>query len=275
MTTTCLTLPMPEAVAVVAGGTPADDPSGGRTGSQEAGADSERNGERPTLAHGTTLGCERARRGRSGEHSVSAQPEPQSGGAGATHTRLRRPPGGRALATTTSPHRYGCILVLTLLLAGTGCGARRAAAIRAAAPETITTTAVTSVVPTTRTTTPPPVTAPRTTATTLGASGSGISGRVLFSPVCPVEGIPADPGCAPRPGPAHVVLVRTDDGTTLSTQAGASGEFSLSVAPGTYVLKVVPLAPGPGRGCQANPAEVRVTRGATATVEVICDTGIR
>jgi len=66
-------------------------------------------------------------------------------------------------------------------------------------------------------TTPPPVRAtttttivapstvptPTTAAATLPASG-GVSGTVLFSPVCPVERVPPDPACAPRPGAGEI-----------------------------------------------------------------------
>jgi hypothetical protein len=100
---------------------------------------------------------------------------------------------------------------------------------------------------------------------------------VTFSPTCPVEQIPPDPACAPRPGPAHIELVRADGSVAAQGDAGANGQFAITVAPGTYAVHATTL-PGSaaiGRGCTATPASVRVTPAAGADVTVSCDTGIR
>ncbi|HTJ75535.1 MAG TPA: carboxypeptidase-like regulatory domain-containing protein [Acidimicrobiales bacterium] len=102
-----------------------------------------------------------------------------------------------------------------------------------------------------------------------------MKGTVVFGPVCPVERIPPDPRCSPRPGVADIQLV-TPDGTAVAEgRAGADGQFTVAARPGRYTVKASAPAPGPGRGCQAEPAQVTVAAGSFASVAVTCDTGIR
>lgn len=102
-------------------------------------------------------------------------------------------------------------------------------------------------------------------------------GTVLFGPVCPVERFPPDPACAPRPGAAHIQLARADGTVAAQGDAGSDGRFALTVTPGRYTVNAAsgPPAPAVGRGCAATPAQVALAAGATATVAVSCDTGIR
>lgn len=120
-----------------------------------------------------------------------------------------------------------------------------------------------------------PITALTTFTTTPAGAGSGVKGTVQFSPVCPVERIPPDPQCAPRPGAADIQLVRPNGTVAAQARAGPDGQFSIAVAPGTFAVRASAPAPGPGKGCQVEPAEVTVVAGAVATVVVRCDTGIR
>jgi len=115
-----------------------------------------------------------------------------------------------------------------------------------------------------------PATSP---STSVGASGA--QGTVRFGPVCPVERIPPDPQCAPRPGTAHIQLLRASGGVAAEGDAGADGRFSISVGQGIYDVRARPPSPGPGRGCQAEPPQAKVVAGSFATVTVTCDTGIR
>lgn len=114
------------------------------------------------------------------------------------------------------------------------------------------------------------------TSTTPAPHGSGqVAGTALFGPVCPVEHIPPDPACAPRPGAVRVTLVRANGSVAASGDAGADGRFNITVAPGTYTVQAATAQPTPGRGCSASPATVMVKPGQTSTVAVSCDTGIR
>jgi len=114
-----------------------------------------------------------------------------------------------------------------------------------------------------------------TTATVASGSGTGVAGRALFGPVCPVEHIPPDPQCAPRPGPVDVRLLRPDGTVSAQVRAGADGLFTIDVAPGRYAVDAAAASPSPGRGCQATPAQVTVAAGHLTSVAVACDTGIR
>lgn len=120
-----------------------------------------------------------------------------------------------------------------------------------------------------------PITSLTTSKTTPAGAGSEVKGTVLFSPVCPVERIPPDPQCTPRPGAADIQLVWANGNLAAQGRAGPDGQFSVVVAPGSYVVRASAPAPGPGRGCQVDPEQVTVIAGAVATVVVRCDTGIR
>jgi len=122
---------------------------------------------------------------------------------------------------------------------------------------------------------PSTVAEPTTTVATDPLLESEVRGTVLFSPVCPVESIPPDPACAPRPGPADIELVRPDGSVAAAAGAGDDGSFAIAVAPGRYAVGATVRGPGIGGGCQADPPEVTVDPGAPATVTISCDTGIR
>jgi hypothetical protein len=124
-------------------------------------------------------------------------------------------------------------------------------------------------------TTTPTTAAGATSSTTIASNGSQVRGMVLFGPTCPVERVPPDSACAPRPGPAHIQLLRTDGTVAAQGYAGSSGQFAISVAPGTYTVIAESTTSDPGRGCSANPATVTVSPMAASTIDISCDTGIR
>lgn len=122
----------------------------------------------------------------------------------------------------------------------------------------------------------PTSTVPSTTSTTAAIAGAtGVQGTVLFGPVCPVERIPPDPQCAPRPGAARIRLLRSDGVVAAQGTAGVDGRFSIPVAPGSYLVTAAVSTPGPGRGCQVDPSQAAVVAGSLTSVKVTCDTGIR
>lgn len=171
------------------------------------------------------------------------------------------------------------IVVMTVTL-GTACGGPESALraegqVRSSTVATSTALAgrLTTIVPATSSTTAPvPVT---TSTTTPAGTDSLVKGTVLFSPVCPVERIPPDPQCAPRPGVADIQLVRPNGTVAAQGRAGSDGQFSVVVAPGTYAVRAAAPAAGPGTGCQVEPAQVTVVARAVELAAVRCDTGIR
>jgi hypothetical protein len=103
---------------------------------------------------------------------------------------------------------------------------------------------------------------------------SGISGRVMEGPTCPVERVPPDPKCAPRPLAATLRVHRVGSRTGVLVHSGSDGRFRVRLAPATYVVKPLPQA----RSAFPRPpaaSTVRVRTGHFTNVSIMYDTGIR
>lgn len=103
-------------------------------------------------------------------------------------------------------------------------------------------------------------------------AGSGVVGRVLAGPTCPVER-PDDPACAGRPVVGARLNVDLADGTQggfLTTDA--SGWYRMPLEPGDYVLTAEPV-----EGLMGTPGPIPFTvrEGAQTVLDVPYDTGIR
>lgn len=104
-------------------------------------------------------------------------------------------------------------------------------------------------------------------------SGTGIRGVAVAGPVCPVETVPPDPGCAPRPVAGAVIVIRDAGGSEIArAEAGADGSFFVSLSPGDYVIEPQPVE---GMLGTAGTQAVTVVDGPALVVEVDYDTGIR
>lgn len=100
---------------------------------------------------------------------------------------------------------------------------------------------------------------------------SGVDGRVLIGPICPV--MRADEPCPDRPFAATIV-VRDAGGRDVATvRSGADGRFRVALPPGGYTL--VPLSPNPGTPPYASPQLAAVEPGRYTFVTVRYDSGIR
>lgn len=101
--------------------------------------------------------------------------------------------------------------------------------------------------------------------------GSGVELRAVAGPTCPVETVPPDPSCAPRPVAAPVAI--RQDGQTLRTVTlVGDGRLLVLLPPGRYTLEAAPV-----EGLMGTPAivEVDVPAEGWTTVELAYDTGIR
>lgn len=102
-----------------------------------------------------------------------------------------------------------------------------------------------------------------------------VAGTVSAGPVCPVEQIPPDPQCAPRPV-AGAIIVATDAGgqEVGRTTSAADGSYDLVVGEtGTVLITAQPVA-----GLARPPEPVSVVLSSPSEVERIdleYDTGIR
>lgn len=106
--------------------------------------------------------------------------------------------------------------------------------------------------------------------------GNGsVRGQVLLGPVCPVEHNPPDPACAPKPYKTTIDVWSTLTGSPYKRVAtNASGIFNLSLAPGSYGLRVSQATSGsPYPRCGEVAIVVAAKRSQDVTVN--CDTGIR
>ena len=109
--------------------------------------------------------------------------------------------------------------------------------------------------------------------TAAGGGRTGIGGTATASPVCPVEKIPPDPACAPRPVAGAVVIVRDASGAEVArVTTGADGTFLANLPPGGYVVEAQPA-----KGVMGTPGPqgVTVKEGVVSKIRLDYDTGIR
>ena len=104
------------------------------------------------------------------------------------------------------------------------------------------------------------------------AQGTGVMGRALAGPTCPVER-PGDPACSGRPVAGAQLSIATADGAAAGVvTTDALGWFRTTLAPGDYVLTASPVE---GLMGTPGPISFTVANGAMAAVDVPYDTGIR
>lgn len=109
------------------------------------------------------------------------------------------------------------------------------------------------------------------TAATPGPTGT-LTLTLTAGPVCPVERIPPDPNCAPRPVPGAEVIVLTPDGREIGRpRSDAAGKIRLTLPQGRYIVR-----PAQTNTFPIAPEEVTVDVGGTPIdVALAYDTGIR
>lgn len=106
---------------------------------------------------------------------------------------------------------------------------------------------------------------------TEGASG-GVIGAVQLGPTCPVERIPPEPQCAPRPYQTAIAILRAGSSSVLKTiESDADGRFKTDLGPGSYELRPKGGATLP----RCTPQTVEIQPQSFAYVALSCDTGIR
>lgn len=99
-----------------------------------------------------------------------------------------------------------------------------------------------------------------------------VKGKITLSPVCPVERMPPEPACAPRPYQTSIKIFTVDGSELVKIlQSQSDGTFSVSLPFGLYSFQAVGGAVYPRCG------EVVVNLKAInpSPIEISCDTGIR
>lgn len=107
---------------------------------------------------------------------------------------------------------------------------------------------------------------------TIAPLKSGVRGSVTLSPTCPVERMPPDPACAPKPYATAIVVYRAGSKTPyMLGNSNDKGAFEFSLAPGAYTLAA--------KGGQVLPrcseVSVMVSPNTYTSTDISCDTGIR
>jgi hypothetical protein len=106
------------------------------------------------------------------------------------------------------------------------------------------------------------------------APKTGIVVSAIAGPTCPVETVPPDPGCAPRPVAAAMIDVRDATGGSVARgTTDLAGSAFLEVPPGAYRVSIED--PGDGYMTAPDAQDVEVGAGAVAMVTFVFDTGIR
>ncbi len=107
----------------------------------------------------------------------------------------------------------------------------------------------------------------------IGAGQTGIAGVAVAGPVCPVETVPPDPACAPRPVPDAVVVIRDGGGSEVArVVTAADGSFFVELPAGDYFVE--PQAVDGLLGT-AGSQNVTVVDRSAAAIQLDYDTGIR
>lgn len=102
-----------------------------------------------------------------------------------------------------------------------------------------------------------------------GDGTSGIRGRALSGPQCPVE-VQGSP-CPDVPFEGTVIATDAETGEEFTVETDSQGRFELSLGPGRYEVSIVSESSPPF----AKPQTVTVEPGSFTEVVVSVDTGIR
>jgi hypothetical protein len=103
-------------------------------------------------------------------------------------------------------------------------------------------------------------------------SSTVVNGKVTLSPTCPVERIPPDPQCAPKPYATSIQIFSvTGSILTKTVKSDVNGNFTVTLPFGDYKIQAVGGNPYPH--CGEVPISVKTIE--TVLVNISCDTGIR
>lgn len=103
-----------------------------------------------------------------------------------------------------------------------------------------------------------------------GQSQSGVFGLINISPTCPVERIPPDPNCAPRPYQTTINITGANN-FSQTVQSDLDGLFQVVLEPGSYQFS----AQGGNTLPRCAPVSVEIKPSNFISLNISCDSGIR
>ena len=106
------------------------------------------------------------------------------------------------------------------------------------------------------------------------AAHATVSGHVLAGPVCPVETVPPNPSCAPRPVAGATVIATNASGHEVGRAvADSDGFYSMHLDPGAFTLATELN----GTGMMKAPVgkAIVVPASGSVVVDFLVDTGVR
>lgn len=99
-----------------------------------------------------------------------------------------------------------------------------------------------------------------------------VHGQVLLGPTCPVERIPPDPACAPKPYKTTIIVLRAPSIASYKKVATDNlGRFTISLSPGMYTLRATGRSIYP----RCTDKTIKVLAKKSLNIKIDCDTGIR
>ncbi|MCA1812473.1 MAG: hypothetical protein LC624_00805 [Halobacteriales archaeon] len=102
---------------------------------------------------------------------------------------------------------------------------------------------------------------------------SGIQGKAMLGPTCPVERDPPDPQCADRAYAGNLTVLEAGSGRVVKVFTAQDGTFRVALAPGNYTIGDAGSESRLPRCATDGPFAVVAERYTEVTVR--CDTGIR
>ena len=103
---------------------------------------------------------------------------------------------------------------------------------------------------------------------------SGVKGRVLLGPTCPVVQYPLDPKCADKPyqTTVQVIAVGSPKSSTFATvESDENGNYMVFLPPGEFALQPV----GGNMLPRCETKEVTIEPDVMLEIDLYCDSGIR
>ncbi len=112
---------------------------------------------------------------------------------------------------------------------------------------------------------------PTTTPVLPAEKSAMVKGKVTLSPVCPVERIPPDPACAPKPYATTIKIFSVVGNNLIRTvQTDGNGKYSVNIPFGNYNFQASGGSVYPS--CPIKKVSVNSN---LINVDISCDTGIR